>query len=164
MRFRSSVISTRGIVLCLVTSLLLVVVALDPIAEAGKRKKVKRVERVAEAGYFGATGVSGVEDSPCLAESVGCVTFPVEDGERFVSIEITDSAGQPVRASIYNYGYTDGTDTHAHVCGSSDGVLPLGPDLENLVVIMTQTTGGTTEPCAGPATQGTVLVHFTNIP
>jgi hypothetical protein len=131
-------------------------------ASAGKKKK--RVERTEEATYVGATGVRGASDSPCAGDQVGCVIFPVNKGEKFVSIEIADAAGEPVWASVYVYGYSDGTDLHEHVCGSSEGALQIAPGLAELYVVITQTTGGATNPCAGPATQGTVTATFSNLP
>lgn len=131
-------------------------------AEAGKKKK--KVERAEERQYVGATGVRGAQDSPCAGEPVGCVVFPIEPGERFVSIDVADASGDDVWASVYIYGYSDGTDAHEHVCGSSEGPLALGKGLEELVVITTQTTGGATNPCPGPATQGTVTAVFSNVP
>ncbi|MDQ4023877.1 MAG: hypothetical protein M3217_00075 [Actinomycetota bacterium] len=131
-------------------------------AEAGKKKK--KVERTEERQYVGATGVRGAQDSPCAGEPVGCVVFPIQPGERFVSLEVADAAGDDVWASVYVYGYSDGTDAHEHVCGSSESPLALTQGLEELVVITTQTTGGATNPCAGPATQGTVTAVFSNVP
>ena len=131
-------------------------------AEAGKKKK--KVERTEERQYVGATGVRGAQDSPCAGEPVGCVVFPIEPGERFVSIEVADATGGDVWASVYIYGYTDGTDVHEHVCGGSEAPLTLASGLEELVVITTQTTGGVTNPCPGPATQGTVTAVFSNVP
>lgn len=129
-----------------------------------KKKKPKRIERTAEAEYLGATGFRGVQDSPCAGEGVGCTVFPIEEGERFVAIEIADAAGGPVWASVYINGYSDGTDPHEHVCGGSDSPFMLREDLSELVVITTQTTAGATNPCDGPATSGTVTATFSNIP
>ncbi len=131
-------------------------------AEAGKKKK--KVERVEERAYVGATGVRGLQDNGCAGEPVGCVVFPIEPGERFVSIDVADASGDDVWASVYTYGYSDGTDTHEHVCGRTDAPLALTDGLEELVVITTQTTGGVTNPCPGPATQGTVTATFSNVP
>ena len=131
-------------------------------ADAGKKKK--KIERTEERDYVGATGVRGAQDSPCAGEPVGCVVFPVEPGERFVSIDVADAAGDDIWASVYIYGYSDGTDTHEHVCGRSESPLALAEGLEELVVITTQTTAGATNPCPGPATQGTVTATFSNIP
>lgn len=156
------IVSTRTAVAAVAAVSLMAVVAVGtPAAEAGKAKK-KKVERTAEATYVGATGVRGVQDSPCAGEPLGCVRFPIEPGERFVSLEVTDASGEDVWASVYIYGYSDGTDTHEHVCGKSDSPLALGAGVEELVVVITQTTGGATNPCAGAATQGTVTAVFSN--
>ncbi len=130
-------------------------------AIAGKKKRVERVE---ERAYVGATGVRGVSDSPCVGEPVGCVVFPVEKGEKFVAIEVDDSSGEPVWASVYVYGYSDGTDAHEHVCGESEAPFKLASGVEEVVVITTQTTGGATSPCTGAATAGSVIATFSNLP
>ena len=153
----------RGVLAVLIsTALITGLVGQLPAASAGKKKK--KVERTETRTYVGATGVRGASDSPCAGEPVGCVIFPIEKGERFVSLEIVDQAGQPVWASVYIYGYSDGTDTHEHICGASENPLQLMGGLEELVVITTQTTGGATNPCAGPATVGEVVATFSNIP
>lgn len=147
-----------------VASLLALAVAVGAPAAAGAQKKKKRVERVEEAAYAGALGPRGAADVPCVQEPAGCVRFPVEPGERFVTVEVSDAAGMPVWASVYINGYSDGTDVHEHVCGASESPFPLAPGLEELVVVVTQTTGGATNPCAGPATAGTVKATFSNLP
>lgn len=136
-------------------------------ADAGKKKrekKVQRIERTAEADYLAATGLRGTQDSPCLAETVGCVIFQIEKGERFVAIEVNDAAGEPVWVSVYVNGYSDGTDPHEHACGSSDTPFNLREGLTELVVVITQTTAGATSPCPGAATSGTVSATLSNIP
>jgi hypothetical protein len=92
-----------------------------PDASAGKKKKKKRVERTAEAQYVGFSGFRGAVEGSCDAEPAGCVILPIEPGEKFVSVEVTDTSGQPVWASVYIYGYTDPSTSHEHVCGASDG-------------------------------------------
>ena len=139
-----------------------VVASMGAPAIAGKKKK--RVERTAEGAYVAVAVPRGVTDTPCPADQVGCVILPVEKGERFVEVEIIDASGQDVWASVYIYGYSDGTDGHEHICGKSDGPLQLGPGVTELVVIVTQTTGGATNPCAGAASQGTVSATFSNLP
>lgn len=145
-----------------VAALALVSVA-APAADAGKPKK-KKVERTVEKTYVGFTGVRGLQDSPCAAEPVGCIQVPVEKGERFISIEVTDASGGDVWASVYVYGYSDGTDVHEHVCGRSDAPLAIADGLEEVVVVITQTTSGATNPCDGAATQGTVTSILSNLP
>ncbi len=153
---------TKGFVAIGVAAALLAVGVQAGPAEAGKKKK--KVERTEERQYVGATGVRGAQDSPCAGEPVGCVVFPIEPGERFVSIDVADASGDDVWASVYNYGYSDGTDVHEHVCGRSETPIALAQGLEELVVITTQTTAGATNPCPGPAIQGTVTAVFSNVP
>lgn len=134
-----------------------------PDAGAAKKKK-KRVERTAEAQYVGFSGFRGAVEGACDSPPVGCVSIPIEPGEKFVSVEVADTAGQPVWASVYVYGYSDAASAHEHVCGASDGTLALGPGVTELVVTLTQTTGGATSPCTGPSTAGTVSATFSNLP
>lgn len=155
----------RWIVVTLVAALSMIAFhGLPADAAKKKKKKVEKVERSEDRQYVGATGFRGVQDSPCPNEPVGCAVFPVEEGEKFVSLEIVDAAGQPVWASVYVYGYTDGTDAHEHVCSTTAGPLALADGLDQLVVVTTQTTGGATSSCTGPATQGTISATFSNIP
>jgi hypothetical protein len=158
---RGSLGKTGFVAIGVVAALLVAGVGAVP-AEAGKKKK--KVERTEERQYVGATGVRGAQDSPCAGEPLGCVVFPIEPGERFVSVDVADASGDDVWASVYIYGYSDGTDVHEHICGSSEAPLALAKGLEELVVITTQTTGGVTNPCPGPATQGTVTAVFSNVP
>ena len=149
----------------LIAALLTVFLAWSPAdAKKKKKKKVQRVERTEEADYVGATGFRGVQDSPCVEAGIGCAKFTIQDGEKFVAIELVDAAGEPVWASVYINGYSDGTDYHEHVCGSSEDPFKLAPGLTELVVVTTQTTGGATNPCPGAATSGTVTATFSNIP
>lgn len=144
-------------------ALLTGVVGTLPDASAGKKKK-KRVERTAEAQYVGFSGFRGALEGACDSEPVGCVVLPIEAGEKFVSVEVTDTSGQPVWASVYVYGYTEPASPHEHVCGASDGTFALGPGVTELVVVLTQTTGGATSPCTGATTAGTVAATFSNLP
>lgn len=129
-------------------------------SEAGKKKKK---ERTAEATYMSpALGVAGV-GTACSVPPLGCGVFEVKPGERFVTLEIEDALGQPVYASVYVFGYTDGTDSHDHICGKSDQPLFLTPGLEELVVVV-ESTGGATNDCPGPPSAGTIVGTFSNRP
>lgn len=141
-------------------ALLTGVVGQLPDASAGKKKK--KVERTATADYVGFSGFRGAVEGTCDQPPVGCVRIPIEPGEKFVSVEITDAAGEPVWASVYIYGYSEGA-AHEHVCGKSDRAFAMSGATE-LVVVLTQTTGGATEACAGPSTTGTVTATFSNLP
>ena len=135
-----------------------------PTAVAGKKKKPKRVERTAEAQYIGFSGFRGAVEGSCDQAPVACVRIPVEPGEKFVSVEVVDSSGQPVWASVYIYGYSAPADSHEHVCGASENSFAMLEGLTELVVVVTQTTGGATSPCTGAATAGTVSATFSNLP
>lgn len=145
------------------TSLLVGLVGSLPSASAAKKKK-KKIERTAEAEYIGFSGLRSAAEGSCDAEGIGCVIFPVEPGEKFVSLEITDNSGQPVWASVYVYGYNSPSDAHEHVCGASESPFALAKGLTELVVIISQTTGGATNACSGATTAGTVIGTFSNIP
>ena len=153
--------SGKRSVLAVVLSVVLVsgLVGQLPSANAGKKKK--RVERTATADYVGFSGFRGAVEGTCDQPPVGCVSIPVEPGEKFVTVEVTDAAGQPVWASVYIYGYSSGA-THEHVCGSNETPFAMA-DIQELVVVLTQTTAGATEACAGPSTTGTVTATFSNI-
>lgn len=146
----------RAGVLILLAAVLLASLAAP--SSAGKKKK--RKERTAEASYV--LGVAGW-GTKCPAPPIGCAAFEVKPGERFVDLEIKDALGQPVYASVYVYGYTDGSDTHEHICGSSDEPLEMWPDVETLAVVI-DVYGGVNEGCLAPATAGTVVATFSNLP
>ncbi|HYI45495.1 MAG TPA: hypothetical protein VE174_08590 [Actinomycetota bacterium] len=152
----------RSLLAILVSAALITgVIGHVPNAAAGKKKRVERTE---EASYIGSSGFRGTVEGTCDAPPIACVRLPIEAGDKFVSVEVVDSAGQPVWASVYIHGYSDGHDVHEHVCGASDKPFKLSPGLTDLVVTMTQTTGGATSPCVGPATAGTVTATFSNLP
>jgi hypothetical protein len=152
----------RSVLAVLMSAALLTgVVGQLPDASAGKKKK-KKMERTATAEYVGFSGFRGAVEGSCDQPPVGCVRIPVEPGEKFVSVEVTDTAGEPVWASVYIFGYSEGA-AHEHVCGKSDYPFKMS-GVEELVVVLTQTTGGATEACAGPSTTGTVTATFSNLP
>lgn len=154
-------------ILSVILAVLLVAGFVGEVAGASadqKKKKKKRVERTATADYLGFSGLRGAAEGACDIPPLGCVVMPVEKGEKFVSVEITDAAGEPVWASVYIYGYSAPGDAHEHVCGASESPFALASGLEELVVIVTQTTAGATSPCTGAATTGTVTATFSNLP
>ncbi len=144
-----------------VVVLILVAALIGSAPSASIAKKKKKTTRTAEASYVTGSmmGPAGVEPV-CATE---CVTFEVEPGERYVDLEIDDALGQPVYASVFVYGYTDGTDTHEHVCSELPRPLPLQVGLEELVIVI-ETAGGAQAGCNGPPTEGTVVATFSNLP
>ncbi|MFN2525780.1 MAG: hypothetical protein ABR505_05895 [Actinomycetota bacterium] len=135
------------------------------VTESVAQKKKKKVERVEEKPYVGGFGVSGQPvQSICIADGIACARFPIEKGEKYLALEIADVSGQTVYASVYVYGYTDGTDAHEHICATTDRPFQLGPGVEEVVVIPASSAGNTTPVCTGLVTQGTVTATFSNIP
>ncbi|MGH2808009.1 MAG: hypothetical protein ACRDKT_12130 [Actinomycetota bacterium] len=139
----------KVITILLATSLALGVFA-APSAQAKKKKK-----RVATAAYenpaIGSSDVGG----GCL----GCPSFGTGSNENFVSIEITDSTGLPVPASISWDTDGDGiSDTGFEICGKTEEPQPIeaGVTLNVFVWAVPSTV------CpAGTATNGTVKATFT---
>lgn len=149
----------RFLVLFLILGLVVGSVA---TAEAGKKKKPKKVEREAESVY----------DTPAIGHpdlivgcsgSTGCANFGIGPKERFISLEIVDSAGLPVYGSASqdldgdNFG-----DEGFNFCGKTDEPMPIHPGVELNIFI--SAAGGTSPPCAGAATSGTVKAVISNLP
>lgn len=145
--------------------LLLIAAVLSAVAavpsEADQKKKKKK-ERTAETNYVGSNPGAVGAATVCSAP-VGCGVFEVKRGERFVHLEIQDGLGQPVYASVYTFGYTDGTDTHDHICGASDDPLAMTRGLKELVIVI-ESTGGALAGCPGPPSAGTIVATFSNRP
>jgi hypothetical protein len=141
----------RSIVLMLILGLILG--AMVP-AHAGKKKA-----RKATADYFAPAYFSW---NPTGDHNIGGVSFPTGSGERFVSIEIADTAGMDVSAAVGQDPEGDGTVTTTPFCTSTPEPVPIDPGLEVTVFIF---VGPCTDP-AGPAfaTQGTVTATFSKTP
>lgn len=146
----------RLAVLLLVGAMVSAIAALP--SEAGQNKKKK--ERTAETNYVGSNPGAVGAGTVCSAP-VGCGVFEVKRGERFVDLEIQDGLGQPVYASIYTFGYTDGSDSHDHICGATDDPLTLNRGLKELVIVI-ELTGGALSGCPGPPSAGTIVATFSN--
>lgn len=132
-------------------------------AEAGKKKKApKKTTREAESVY----------DTPAIGHpdvivgcsgSTGCASFAIGPTERFIMLEITDSAGLPVYGSASqdldgdNFG-----DVGFNFCGKTEEPMPVEPGFELNIFI--SAAGGTSPPCAGAATSGVVKALISNLP
>lgn len=145
----------RRLGILLLTAVMLSAVAAVPSAAEQKKKKK---ERTAETSYVGSNpgGVGTVCSAP-----VSCGVFEVKRGERFVELDIHDGLGQPVYASVYTFGYTDGSDSHDHICGATDDPLALTRGLKELVIVI-ESTGGALSGCPGPPSAGTIVATFSN--
>lgn len=145
-------------------SLGLLVGALVAPAEAGKKKrKPKKVTRTAEGTYDNpAIGIPGVVGT---SSAGGAVEFPLGPKEKFLSLEITDSSGQPVTATLSQDSdpSTPSWEIFATICGATDEPLEVLPAVA--VRVSVYTTPGPEQPtCTGPATSGTIAATFSNLP
>lgn len=133
-------------------------------AEAGKKKrKPKRSERVAEGTYENpAIGVPGVVGT---SSAGGAAEFGLAPSEKFVSVEIEDSAGRPVMATM-SQEQDPSTPTWniiATFCGKTEEPIEVLPGVP--VRVSVYTVPGPDEPtCTGPATSGKIIGTFSNLP
>ncbi len=136
-----------------------------PSAEAKKKKKKKRVERKVEATYQAPAAGSGPTGGLCSPGNFGCVVFPLARGEQFAKVEIEDSTGTDIYATLGQD--TDDNpmtiETVGSFCGSTgEEPLAIRPGLE--VYVSVYTGPGTDPPCAGVASSGSVKATFSNLP
>lgn len=123
--------------------------------------KVTRTEAVTYADP--AIGTAGI--GICL-QGDSCVFVEPEEGERYVSIEITDNLGLPVYASFIQDTTGDGSwlstdDYTVHFCGKTPTPLAI---VAKTVSVWVWATPGVLPACAGTASSGTVKVTFSNLP
>lgn len=146
-------------------------------AEAGKKKKKSpppapvKVERTVEIDYMapgiGAT-VPGAGGGICpLADPTTqeCIEVPLQAGEAYVKISITDSAGQKV-AGYISQGDTDGDgigNLYGDFCGAHEAPIALeSPSAPVRISFYNGTCADGTTPSI--ATQGTIVAVFSNLP
>jgi hypothetical protein len=130
-------------------------------AEAAK--KPKKVKRKATATYDTPAVGSGDATGVCSGAN-GCATFGIGAGERFLHLEIEDSAGLPVYATVGQDTDPSNnfTEVVGRICGSTQEPLPIEPGIEVLVWVWV--APGAQPPCAGTATTGTVTATISNLP
>lgn len=132
-------------------------------AEAGKKKKKPvKTERVAESTYdgpaIGSSDIGGV----CLVATNSCGNFLALPEEKYMSVEITDSAGFPVSASVSWDTDGDGiSDTGFEVCGKTEEPQEIDPSYE--INVFVWALPSPTCPVA-IATTGTIKATFSNMP
>jgi hypothetical protein len=160
----------RTIVVALTVGLVAGVFAIAP-AEAKKKKKVVRVERVVEIPYtLGGIGVASPvrTGGVCLTDPTmpaSCKEAPLQAGETYVKVEVTDASGTTVPGFI-SQGDTNGdgiSDGYGQFCGAhaeavalTDSAAPVG--ISMYPGVCSDATGG------GIPTQGTIVVTFSNMP
>ena len=135
-------------------------------ADAAKKKKAAKVSRVVEHAYSAPSpGIGGAPYSACLGglvDNSGCVNIPLGSEDKFVNVEIADSAGQQVYWILaQDTDTTDvGYDIFHYGCGNSQEAIPVTPGLE--LRISVYATGAAN--CPGVATTGTITATLTNLP
>lgn len=128
-------------------------------AEAGKKKrKPKRIERTEEATYVAPAYFYWAP----TGDNIGGVKFATGPKDKFVSIEIQDTLGQPVSGSVGQDPEGDGTVATTPFCTKTEEPLPIEPGLEVTVFVFVGPC--TTPPGPAVATQGTVIGTFSNLP
>jgi hypothetical protein len=148
----------RSIVLLLILGLLAGALAAPAEAAKKKKKKKKPVTYTMEAPY----------DNPAIGSSdlgggcLGCPSFAVPSDATYMSVEITDSTGLPVPASISWDTDGDGiSDTGFEICGKTEEAQAVEPGVTaNVFVWVLPSTI-----CPnGTATSGTVKVTLSSVP
>lgn len=137
-------------------------------ADAKKKKKGK-TERTIEHDYtFGSPGVAtgaGVSAGACLAstfEQTGCINIPLAEGEVYVTVSVTDSAGQPYGILAQDTDTsTPAYEIFAEFCGETPQAIPVTPGLELRVSLYEV---GPPQSCPGPTGTGTMTVTLSNLP
>jgi hypothetical protein len=144
-------------------------------ATAKKKKKKKppvRVERVVDISYSApGAGVSG----PAGTASGGicpfadpttqqCIEVPLEPGDKYIKVEITDTSGQNV-AGYISQGDTDGDgigNLYGDFCGGHEEFIPL--ESPSAPVRISFYNGVCADNSPAIATTGTITVTFSNLP
>jgi len=139
-------------------------------AQAKKKKKKKqpvRVERVVEFQYqMPGIGLAGVGGFCPFADptALECIEFPLQAGEAFVKVEISDATGGKV-AGYVSQGDTDGDgigDLYGDFCTAHPEPIEMLSQSNPLRVSFYP--GATPECAPSTPTTGTITVTFSNLP
>jgi hypothetical protein len=149
--------------LALVVGLTFMAPTVEAKSKKKKKKVVPKIERTVSAGYLVPVGAAEQGGYVTAAgNNVGGVAFTPAPGEAYVSVTITDTAGQPVSGMIAQDTNGDNlTDTSAGFCGATTEPVPIDPAY-NVVVYVFEGPCSDTTPAV--ATTGTVTATFSNLP
>ncbi|MFN2588422.1 MAG: hypothetical protein ABR613_09955 [Actinomycetota bacterium] len=139
-------------------------------ADAGKKRKPKRVERVVEVEYS-APGIGVATPGPSggicpYADPTTreCIEIPLQLGERYVKVELSDAAGQKV-AGFISQGDTTGdgiSDLYGDFCGAHPEPIEL--QSKSAPVRISFYNGAKADCAPSVATTGTITATFSNLP
>lgn len=130
---------------------LVLAVGLLPTAQGKPRKQTKTTRTVTEE-YALSAGVQaqGLNIAACVQDA-GCLTFAVERGEQYVSLEITDASGTPTPFTVSFH------DSTSLFCGQTNDSLWLNDAKEVAVTIL-----GASADCQGIGTTGSLTATLSN--
>lgn len=140
-------------------------------AEAKKKKKKKpvRIERVVDLEYSTpgigvTTPVAGGGLCPFADPTTQtCIEIPLQAGETYIKVELTDATGLPVMGYI-SQGDTDGDgigNLYGDFCGGHEEPIPM----ESTAPVRISFYNGVNPDCApSAATTGTIKVTLSNMP
>ncbi|MFN2389760.1 MAG: hypothetical protein ABR575_09190 [Actinomycetota bacterium] len=131
-------------------------------AEAKKKKKPKKVTRVVEGSYDApALVIAGA----CAQDgAIGCVSFLATPKEKWVTVDITDSSGMAVTASVQQDTNGDGQEdvVLGEFCGKSEEPILIDPTYP--VDVWVENIPSPSSGCAAVATNGQVKLTLSNLP
>jgi hypothetical protein len=144
-----------------------------PAEAAKKKKKAKapvKVERVVEVEYQGpGIGIASPAASGGICpfgdyENQECIEIPLQLGEKYVKVEMTDATGQKV-AGFVSQGDTDGDgvgNLYGDFCGAHEESVEMLSESNPLRVSFYN--GFCDNGTPSVATTGTIKVTFSNLP
>ena len=161
----------KALIFALVLGLVAGAMAAPATAKKKKKKKPAPIERVVDLEYsapgIGVAGPGGVGGGLCPFSdptSQQCIEIPLEVGETYIKVEITDATGQNV-AGYISQGDTDG-DGVGNLYGEFCGAHAEPIALESTAPVRISFYNGVCAADNSPAiaTTGTIKVTLTNHP
>ena len=162
----------KALIFALVIGLIAGAMAAPATAKKKKKKKPVRIERIVDLAYqVPGIGVSGPEGTASggicpLADPTTqeCIAVPLEMGEKYIKIEMTDASGQAV-AGFISQGDTDGDgvgNLYGDFCGAH--TEPVALESESVPVGISFYSGVCGDGTPSVATTGTIQVTLSNLP
>ena len=162
----------KALIFALVIGLIAGAMAAPATAKKKKKKKPVKIERVVDIAYSApGAGVSGPAGTASggicpLADPTTqqCIEVPLEAGDKYIKVEITDASGQNV-AGYISQGDTDGdgiSDLYGEFCGAHPEPIALTSSAAPVRISFYNGVCADNSPAI--ATTGTIKVTFSNLP